>query len=84
MFMLAGVAALLFFVAGSTALAQTQTAQSVMVNLTYDSTAYQIEGTITWTYGRDTCAVPLYNAHAGVWDGITPTCNGSTANRSIR
>ena len=34
-------------------MAQSQTAQSAMVNLTTDNTAYQIEGTITWTYDRD-------------------------------
>lgn len=62
------------------AFAQSQTAQSIMVELDYDGPAYEIVGTITWTYQRNTCAVPLYTAHAGVWDGNTPTCSGSTAN----
>ena len=64
----------------STAFAQTQTAQSIMVDLEYDSPAYQIEGTLTWTYQRDTCAVPSYTAHPGVWNGAAPTCIGSVVN----
>ena len=72
-----GVVALLLFLAGgSPAFAQSQTAQSIMVQLDYDNTAYQIDGTITWTYQRDTCAVGKYTANPGVWDGIAPTCTG--------
>jgi hypothetical protein len=78
--LLSTVVALSGFLMVESALAQTQTAQSIMVDLEYDSTSYVIEGTITWSYQRDTCAVALYSAHAGVWNGSAPTCNGSAAN----
>ncbi|MBI2447033.1 MAG: hypothetical protein HYV48_00610, partial [Candidatus Omnitrophica bacterium] len=55
-------------------MAASQTAQSAMVNLTPDNTAYQIEGTITWTYDRDNAELYYTNA----WDGNPPThtCTG--------
>lgn len=59
--------------------APSQTAQSVMVNTSFDSGAYVIEGTITWTFDKD-CAEANYTASAGVWDGNEPTCSGSNAN----
>jgi hypothetical protein len=56
------------------AFAQTQTAQSIMIDLTYDSTAYVIEGTITWTYHRGTHDNPdcAMNAYTNAWDGNPP------------
>jgi hypothetical protein len=57
------------------AFAQTQTAQSIMVDLTYDNgTTYQIEGTITWTFDRGTSASPdcAMNAYTHAWDGNSP------------
>ncbi len=56
-----------------------QTAQSAMVDLQTDSNAYQIEGTITWTYHRDDCAVNSYN---NAWNGSAPTvsCTGGGQN----
>jgi hypothetical protein len=56
-----------------------QTAQCIMVNTVTDNTAYQINGTTTWTFHR-ACAETNYTASAGVWNGNTPTCSGSTAN----
>lgn len=56
-----------------------ETAQSIMVSVTPDYSAYQIEGTLTWTYHRD-LAMELYTAYDGVWDGNEPTCNGSATN----
>jgi hypothetical protein len=58
------------------AAAPSQTAQDVMVNTALDSTAYQINGTTTWTFDKD-CAEANYTAGAGTWDGNAPTCNGS-------
>lgn len=61
----------------SAALAQpAQTAQSIMVSVTPDNTSYEIEGTVTWTYQRNTCAVGEYTANSGVWNNLTPTCTG--------
>jgi hypothetical protein len=57
------------------AAAPSQTAQSIMVDGNFNSTAYQISGTTTWTFHRD-CAEADYTASAGVWDGNTPTCTG--------
>ncbi len=62
------------------AFAQSQTAQSIMVSVTPSTTAIEIVGDITWTFDRDGCAVNYYTAGAGVWNGSTPTCTGSTAN----
>jgi hypothetical protein len=59
--------------------APSQTAQDVMVKTTLDSTAYQINGTTTWTFDK-ACAEANYTANAGTWDGNAPTCSGSTAN----
>src|SRR6266566_3012025 len=53
-----------------------QTAQSIMVNMTPNSNAFQITGTTTWTFDRD-CAEADYTASAGVWNGNTPTCTGN-------
>ena len=48
-----GVCSLLVLMMGAaSASAQTQTAQSAMVALTPDSVAYEIAGTITWTFNR--------------------------------
>jgi len=52
-----------------------QTAQSIMVDMTPNSNAFQITGTTTWTFDRD-CAEADYTASAGVWNGNTPTCTG--------
>ena len=38
--------------AAAPAFAQSQTAQSAMVDVKLDQTAYQIEGTITWAFQR--------------------------------
>jgi len=43
---------LVLMMSAASASAQTQTAQSAMVGLKPDSTAYQIDGTITWTFNR--------------------------------
>lgn len=49
---------IVLMLATGTAAAQTQTAQSAMVNVELDSTAFQIEGTITWTFHRGTANNP--------------------------
>jgi hypothetical protein len=62
------------FIASSAA-AQSQTAQSAMVQTNFDSNAYIIEGTITWTFDRDVAATYYTNG----WDGNAPavTCSGA-------
>jgi hypothetical protein len=56
------------------AAAQTQTAQSVMVALEFNATAYEIVGTRVYTFDRD-CAETYYT---NAWDGNPPTvtCTG--------
>ena len=56
-----------------------QTAQSIMVDMTPNSNAFQITGTTTWTFDRD-CAEADYTGSAGVWNGNTPTCVGNATN----
>ena len=56
-------------------MAASQTAQSAMVALNFDSAAYQIDGTITWTYHRDDCAVGYY---VNTWDGNPPVVTTGT------
>ena len=78
----------------ASASAQTQTAQSAMVALTPDSVAYEIAGTITWTFDRgnhndvdltDTAMSYYTNA----WDGVQPTapltvtCTGGGQNGCV-
>src|SRR5712692_4627961 len=68
--------------------APSQTAQSVMVDNTYVDdlgnpvSAYQITDAGSWAFNKDTCAATTtyYNAGDGVWNGATPTCNGSPTN----
>jgi hypothetical protein len=76
---------------GSSALAQTQTqtqtAQSAMAAVILDSTAYQIEGTITWTFYRGnhndsdlTGTAMSYYTNARDDSAPTFTCSGSGPN----
>jgi hypothetical protein len=62
----------------------TQTAQSVMVDVDFDSSAYQIEGTITWSFDRGTANNPgcAMGAYTNEWDGNNPTvsCTGGGTN----
>lgn len=53
---------------GSAAFGQSQTAQSAMVQTNLNSTAYIIEGTITWTFDREMAETYYTNA----WDGLAP------------
>jgi len=50
------------------------TAQSAMMDFTYDSAAYQIEGTITWTFHRNIAETFYTN----VWDGNAPVVTTGT------
>jgi hypothetical protein len=67
--------------------AQSQTAQSAMVNLTPDSAAYEIVGTITWTFNRgnhtdaDLTGTAM-SYYTNAWNGAAPTvaCTGGGAN----
>ena len=83
-----GACALLMLVMSTaSASAQTQTAQSAMVALTPDSSAYEIVGTITWTFNRgnqndvDLTGTAM-SYYTNAWDGVQPTapltvtCNG--------
>lgn len=56
-------------------MAQSQTAQSGMVEVATDNTTYQIEGTIAWTYVRDSAEGYYTNALDG--NSPTVTCTGS-------
>jgi hypothetical protein len=56
--------------------AQSQTAQSMMVNFGALAPAYEIEGTITWRYDRDTAET----YYANVWDGNPPVVTAGTGN----
>lgn len=70
-------------VPGGPAFAQpSQTAQSIMLEIAHESDAYEIEGTLTWTYLRDTCAVPYYtNALVGTAADYTfQGCSGPKNN----
>ena len=80
----AGACSLLVLVmSAAAASAQTQTAQSAMVALTPDSVAYEIAGTITWTFNRgnhndvDLTGTAM-SYYSNAWDGVipTPTCTG--------
>lgn len=62
------------FLAAPVMAAPSQTAQSVMVNITPNNTAYIIEGSITWTYDRDTAETYYTNA----WDGNPPVVEAGT------
>jgi hypothetical protein len=69
--------------AAAPAFAQSQTAQSAMIDVTLDQTAYQIEGTITWTFQRGTHNEPGTAMAAfsnAVLSGPTVTCSGSGTN----
>jgi hypothetical protein len=65
------------------AFGQSQTAQSAMVDVQFDNSAYQIEGTITWTFERGTAAEPgpamaaFTNTRTGGPEYVT--CGGSAA-----
>jgi hypothetical protein len=70
--------------------AQTQTAQSAMVALTPDSSAYEIAGTITWTFNRgnqndvDLTGTAM-SYYTNAWDLVipTPTCTGGGQNGCV-
>ena len=75
-------ALLVLATSASSASAQTQTAQSAMVALTSDS-AYEIAGTITWTFNRGNhndvdLASTAMSYYTNAWDGAAPTvtCSG--------
>jgi hypothetical protein len=55
-----------------------QTAQSIMVYMEYDSEAYEIGGTTTWTFQRGTVNSPgcAMNAYTTVVGGPVVSCNG--------
>ena len=59
-FLFLGVVAFLSLVvtSGLVLAAPSQTAQSIMVSVTPSDSAYEIEGTITWTFLRGTAAAP--------------------------
>ena len=72
------------------AFAQTQTAQSAMVALTPDSSAYEIVGTNTWTFNRgnqNNVVLPgtAMSYYTNAWDGAQPTvtCTGGGQNGCI-
>ncbi len=50
-------------------MAASQTAQSAMVEITPAEDIFKIEGTITWTYHRDSAETYYTNA----WNGVAPT-----------
>ena len=74
---------LVLVMSAASASAQTQTAQSAMVALTPDSVAYEIAGTITWTFNRgnhndvDLTGTAM-SYYTNLWDGVAPTvdCSG--------
>jgi hypothetical protein len=59
-----------------------QTAQCIMVNTVLPTLAFQINGTTTWTFGKD-CAEANYTASAGTWNGSPPSCDGSATNCAV-
>jgi hypothetical protein len=69
------------FLSPTNASAQVQNAQSAMVDVTFDSSAYQIDGTTTWTYDRDLAETYYLNA----WNGSAPVrgCSGGGANGCV-
>jgi hypothetical protein len=75
---------LVLVMSAAAASAQTQTAQSAMVALTPDSFAYEIAGTITWTFNRgnqndvDLTGTAM-SYYTNQWDGMPPTvkCTGN-------
>ena len=82
------VSAVLIATAGSAfAQTQTQTAQSAMVALTPDSSAYEIVGTTIWTFNRgnhndaDLTGTAM-SYYTNAWDGAAPTvsCSGGGSN----
>jgi len=79
----AGMYAAMFALATTPAFAQSQTAQSAMVKVDLDDTAYQIEETITWTFQRGTHREPgtaMYAYTNDLASGPVVTCSGSSAN----
>jgi hypothetical protein len=68
----------------ATAAAQTQTAQSAMVNIELASESFEIDGTITWTFERGVHQEPdtAMGAYTNVVTGgpTLTACNGSAAN----
>jgi hypothetical protein len=81
---------LVLVMSAASASAQTQTAQSAMVALTPDSSAYEIAGSITWTFNRgnhndvDLTGTAM-NYYTNLWDGVipTPTCTGGGQNGCV-
>ena len=69
---------LVLMMSAASASAQTQTAQSAMVALSPDSVAYEIAGTITWTFNRgnhndvDLTGTAM-SYYTNPWDGLPPT-----------
>ena len=74
----------------ASASAQTQTAQSAMVALTPDSSAYEIVGTTTWTFNRgnqndvDLTGTAM-SYYTNLWDGVSrrATCTGGGQNGCV-
>ena len=84
-----GACSLLVLVtSAASASAQTQTAQSAMVALTPDSAAYEIAGTITWTFNRgnhndvDLTGTAM-SYYTNVWDGAAPTVTCTGGGRTV-
>ena len=81
---------LVLVMSAASASAQTQTAQSAMVALTPDSVAYEIAGTITWTFNRgnhndvDLTGTAM-SYYTNLWDGAAPTvtCTGGGQNGCV-
>jgi hypothetical protein len=78
------------FLASETVQAQSQTAQSLMVKADTTSPAYQIDGTITWTYHRgnhnDTDLTgTAMSYYTNAWNGAAPTytCSGGGQNGCV-
>ena len=86
-----GACSLLVLVtSAASASAQTQTAQSAMVALTPDTSAYEIDGTITWTFNRGNHNDVDLNGtamsyYANAWDGAAPKvgCTGGGPNGCV-
>ena len=81
---------LVLVMSAASASAQTQTAQSAMVALTPDSSAYEIAGKITWTFNRgnqndvDLTGTAM-SYYTNLWDGAPPTvtCTGGGQNGCV-
>jgi hypothetical protein len=74
----------------ASASAQTQTAQSAMVALTPDNSAYEIAGTTTWTFNRGNhndvdLAGTAMSHYTNAWNGVAPTvtCAGGGSNGCV-